>query len=73
MDAEFDCIACNVKRIVIGITPVARGYEMRSLECPQCSNLLRLVLRSTRSSVKTLGRRRFRNSDRTSPPQNRND
>ena len=29
MDAEFDCIACNAKRIVIGVTPVARGYEMR--------------------------------------------
>ena len=57
MDAEFECIACNVKRIVIGITPVARGYEMRSLECPQCGNLLRLVLRSPRSYAKTLGRR----------------
>jgi len=57
VDAEFECIACNVKRIVIGITPVARGYEMRSLECPQCSNLLRLVLRSPRA--KTLGRGRL--------------
>ena len=34
MDAELECIACNVKRIVIGVMPVARGYEMRSLECP---------------------------------------
>jgi transcription elongation factor Elf1 len=46
MDAEFECIACNVKRIVIAVTPVAKGYEMRSLECPQCSNLLRLVLQN---------------------------
>jgi hypothetical protein len=57
MDAEFECIACNVKRIVIAVTPVAKGYEMRSLECPQCSNLLRLVLRHPRSYSKTLGRR----------------
>jgi transcription elongation factor Elf1 len=58
MDAEFECITCNVKRIVIGVTPVARGYEMRSLECPQCSNLLRLVVRHRRPyTPKTLGRR----------------
>jgi hypothetical protein len=43
-DAESECIACNVKRIVIAITPVAAGYEMLSLECPQCSNLLMLVV-----------------------------
>jgi len=48
MDAESECIACNVKRIVIGVTPVARGYEMRSFECPQCSNLHRLVVRHRR-------------------------
>jgi hypothetical protein len=42
-DAESECIACNVKRIVIAVTPVATGYEMLSLECPQCSNLLTLV------------------------------
>ena len=49
MDAEFDCIACNVKRIVIGVTPVARGYEMRCLECPKCSDLFRMVVRRRRS------------------------
>jgi hypothetical protein len=43
-DAESECIACNVKRIVIAVTPVATGYEMLSLECPQCSNLLMLVV-----------------------------
>jgi transcription elongation factor Elf1 len=64
MDAEFECIACNVKRIIIAVTPVAKGYEMRCLECPQCSNLLRLVLRHPRSYSKTLGRRLT--SDRTS-------
>jgi hypothetical protein len=55
MDAESECIACNVKRIVIAVTPVARGYEMRSLECPQCSNLLRLVVQHRRPY--TVGRR----------------
>ena len=44
MDAESECIACNVRRIVIGVTLVARGYEMRSLECPKCSNLFRIVV-----------------------------
>jgi hypothetical protein len=34
MNAELECIACNVKRVVIQVTLVARGYEMRSLECP---------------------------------------
>jgi len=48
MDAEFKCIVCNVKRIVIEVMPVARGYEMQSLECPKCSNLLRLVVRQRR-------------------------
>jgi hypothetical protein len=48
MDAESECIACNVKRIIIGITLVARGYEMRSLECPQCNNLFRIVVRQRR-------------------------
>jgi len=57
MDAEFECIACNVKRIAIGVTLVARGYEMRSLECPQCSNLFRIVVRQRRPNSKTLGHR----------------
>src|ERR1700730_12026544 len=48
MNAELECIACNVKRVVIQVTLVARGYEMRSLECPECSNLLRLVVRHRR-------------------------
>ena len=53
-DAESECIACNVKRIVIAVTPVARGYEMRSLECPQCSNLFRIIVRQRRRNSKTL-------------------
>ena len=58
MDAEFDCIACNVKRIVIGVTPVARGYEMRSLACsPNVATSHRLVLRHRRRYSKTLGYR----------------
>src|SRR6267142_3914274 len=55
MVAESACITCSVKRIVIGVTPVARGYEMRSLECPQCRNLFRLVVRHRRPYSKTLG------------------
>jgi DNA-directed RNA polymerase subunit RPC12/RpoP len=55
MNAESECSACHVKRIVIGVTLVARGYEMRSLECPQCSNLFRFVVRHRRPNFKTLG------------------
>jgi DNA-directed RNA polymerase subunit RPC12/RpoP len=49
MDSGPKCSACNVKRIVIGISPVARGYVMQSLECPQCSDLFRIVVRHRRS------------------------
>jgi len=55
MAAESECIACSVKRIVTQVTPVAKEYEMRDLECPQCSNLLRLVVRHRR--LYTVGRR----------------
>src|SRR5712672_2582195 len=49
MVSEATCIACNVKRVVKGVTPVARGYELRSLECPQCKDLFRIVVRHRRS------------------------
>jgi DNA-directed RNA polymerase subunit RPC12/RpoP len=49
MVSEARCIACNVKRIVKGVTPVARGYVMQSLECPRCSNLFEIVVRYRRS------------------------
>jgi hypothetical protein len=48
MDTELKCVACDVIRAVIQVTPVARGYEMRSLECPQCGSLFKLVLRNPR-------------------------
>jgi DNA-directed RNA polymerase subunit RPC12/RpoP len=47
--SEARCIACKVKRIVKGVTPVARGYVMQSLECPKCSDLYRIVVRRRRS------------------------
>jgi len=49
MVSEARCIACNVKRIVKGVTPVARGCVMQSLECPQCSDLFEIVVRRKRS------------------------
>ena len=54
MDAEFDCIACNVKRIVIGVTPVARGYEMRSLECPNVATSIGLSFGTVAGTPKRL-------------------
>jgi hypothetical protein len=57
MDAEFDCIACNVKRIVIEVTPIARGYEMRSLECPRCSNSIGLFFGTVARTPKSLASR----------------
>ena len=55
MDAEFECIACNVKRIIIGVSPVARGYERRSLECRQCNNLLGFVIWHRRPHPNAVG------------------
>ncbi len=49
MVSEATCIACNVKRILKEVTPVARGYVMQSLECPECSELFRIVVRHRRS------------------------
>jgi transcription elongation factor Elf1 len=49
MASEATCIACKAKRVVKGVTPVAKGYVMQSLECPKCSDLYRIVVRRGRS------------------------
>ena len=51
------CGSCNVERKPIRVTPVARGYELRVLKCPECTSILRLVIRHPRPDHKTLARR----------------
>ncbi len=45
MDVEPNCIACNVARTLISVSPVKNRHEMRSLECPECRSVFRLVVR----------------------------
>jgi hypothetical protein len=44
MDAELACIACNVKRTLLSVTPVRNRHEMRSFECPECRTILKLMV-----------------------------
>jgi hypothetical protein len=44
MDAEPNCIACNVKRTLTGVVPVKGRHEMLSFECPKCRSIFRLVV-----------------------------
>jgi hypothetical protein len=44
MDAEPHCIACNLKRTLIGVSPAANRHEMQSFECPKCHTILTLVV-----------------------------
>ena len=39
------CGSCHVERVVSEETPVVRGYVMRAFECPNCKNVLKLVVR----------------------------
>ena len=44
MDADPKCIACDVRRDLISITPIVNGHEMQSFECPKCKSVFRLVI-----------------------------
>lgn len=44
MNAERNCIACNVERILIGVTPARNRHEMLTFECPKCRSIFRLVV-----------------------------
>ena len=37
------CIVCCLNRRVVRTEPVARQYEIQSLECPSCKSVVRLV------------------------------
>jgi hypothetical protein len=39
------CGSCHVERVVSEERPVVSGYVMRALECPNCKNVLKLVVR----------------------------
>ena len=42
---EHTCSSCQVERAAIAVTPVVRGYAMKTLECPKCKSVLKLVVR----------------------------
>jgi hypothetical protein len=44
MDAEPNCIACNLKRTLISVSPTANRHEMQCFECPKCHTILTLVV-----------------------------
>jgi hypothetical protein len=44
MDAEPNCIACNLKRTLISVSPAANRHEMQCFECPKCHTILTLVV-----------------------------
>jgi hypothetical protein len=43
--SEHTCGSCQVERAAIAVTPVIRGYAKKTLECPKCKSVLRLVVR----------------------------
>jgi hypothetical protein len=45
MDMEPNCIACDVARTLISVSPVKNRHEMRSFECPECRSVFRLAVR----------------------------
>jgi predicted RNA-binding Zn-ribbon protein involved in translation (DUF1610 family) len=48
MNAESNCIVCDVKRTLTSVTPVKNRHEMLSFECPRCGSVFRLVARRER-------------------------
>jgi hypothetical protein len=40
---EQICVACGVVREQVSAEPVSRGYELRTLVCPNCRTVLRFV------------------------------
>ena len=41
------CIMCCLNRRLVGAEPVAKIYEIQTLECPECESVVRLVQRRT--------------------------
>jgi hypothetical protein len=39
------CAFCRVERVSIALEPIAKRYDVRSLECPCCETVVRLVER----------------------------
>jgi hypothetical protein len=37
------CTACGLERRVVYSEPIARGYELRFLQCPNCKTVLRMM------------------------------
>ena len=55
--SEHTCSSCQVERVVREVTPVIRGYVKKTLECPKCKSVLRLVVRHRWLPVTTFNHR----------------
>src|SRR5262245_40787313 len=51
------CFACRIERISIDVAPIAGLYDVRSLECPSCKSLVRLVELRRSSALRRKWRR----------------
>jgi hypothetical protein len=38
------CIACNIERTLVGVSPAARRHDIHAFECQECRTVLRLVV-----------------------------
>src|SRR4051794_17032230 len=45
MQAAPQCRQCDRARVLVGVEPIARGYDVGLFECPACKTILRLVER----------------------------
>jgi hypothetical protein len=55
------CVACEVERRVIHREWMPKGYEIQSLECPRCRNVMRMVRK------RPVVRRRVRRRSNSAP------
>jgi hypothetical protein len=45
MQAAPQCRECDRERVLVGVEPIAQGYDVGLFECPACKTILRLVER----------------------------
>ena len=38
------CIACNIERTLVSVSPAARRHDIHAFECLECRTVLRLVV-----------------------------
>lgn len=51
VNGEAGCMLCSQPRVLKALFPVAKGYELKLYECANCTSILWLITRVTRSSA----------------------